>query len=73
LADRAVIVPSQDTQRVQEVQSLLFHVICELVEERLFGAGEFAAPIARLRPPNVREFEPERRAAAGAARNGRVR
>ncbi len=35
LADLAVIVPSTDTQRIQEVQMLLMHLVCELVEERV--------------------------------------
>lgn len=36
-ADMALVVPSKDTQRVQEVHSLLIHLLCEVVEERLFG------------------------------------
>jgi D-sedoheptulose 7-phosphate isomerase len=35
LADVAVVVPSQDTARVQELHLALEHVICGLVEERL--------------------------------------
>jgi D-inositol-3-phosphate glycosyltransferase len=35
LADAAVVVPSSDTQRIQEVQSLIVHLICELIEERI--------------------------------------
>ena len=37
LADLSVIVPSSDTQRIQEVQTVIVHLICELVEERLMG------------------------------------
>lgn len=37
LAETALLVPSSDTQRVQEVQILLLHLLCELVEERLMS------------------------------------
>ncbi|HXK34620.1 MAG TPA: glycosyltransferase [Dehalococcoidia bacterium] len=47
LADVAVVVPSADTQRVQEVHGLLLHVLCEAVEERLFGSGQAEAARAR--------------------------
>ena len=33
----ALAVPSTDTPRVQEVHITLGHIICELVEEELFG------------------------------------
>ncbi len=32
-------VPSKDTPRIQESHITLGHIICELVEERLFGKG----------------------------------
>ncbi len=35
LADLAIIVPATDTQRIQEVQHLVLHILCELVEEQL--------------------------------------
>ncbi len=35
LADIAVRVPSTDTPRIQEVQTLMLHLICELVEARV--------------------------------------
>jgi phosphoheptose isomerase len=35
LADISIIVPSFDTQRIQEVQVVVIHLLCELVEERL--------------------------------------
>jgi phosphoheptose isomerase len=38
LADVAVVVPSADTQRVQEVHALLVHLLCGLVERRLTAA-----------------------------------
>jgi len=37
LVDWAIVVPSRDTQRVQETLLPVEHVICELVEEELFG------------------------------------
>lgn len=39
LCDIALIVPSSDTQRIQETHNLIGHVICELVELALFGNG----------------------------------
>lgn len=39
LCDLALIVPSWDTQRVQETHNLIGHVVCELVEETLFPQG----------------------------------
>ncbi|MEH2066675.1 MAG: glycosyltransferase [Nostoc sp.] len=35
LADLAVVVPATDTQRIQEVQHLVLHILCELVEEQV--------------------------------------
>jgi D-sedoheptulose 7-phosphate isomerase len=35
LADVALVVPSDDTARIQEIHLALEHLICELVEERL--------------------------------------
>ncbi|MGH7700886.1 MAG: D-sedoheptulose-7-phosphate isomerase, partial [Gemmatimonadales bacterium] len=37
LADAAVVVPSDDTARIQEIHLALEHLICETVEERLRG------------------------------------
>jgi len=37
LADVLINVPSTDTPRIQEVQILFGHIICELVETELFG------------------------------------
>jgi len=37
LSDVPVVVPVNDTQRIQEVQLLVLHTLCELVEERLFA------------------------------------
>lgn len=37
LADVALIIPSDDTARIQELHLAIEHVICDLVEERLKG------------------------------------
>lgn len=37
LCDLALVVSSRDTQRIQETHNLLGHILCELVEQRLFG------------------------------------
>ena len=37
LADLALVVPSEDTARIQELHLAIEHVICELVEDRLRG------------------------------------
>lgn len=36
LCDLALIVPSNDTQRIQEAHNLIGHIVCELVEAELF-------------------------------------
>jgi len=35
--DVAIVVPSDDTQRIQEAHIAVGHVLCELVEEALFA------------------------------------
>jgi D-sedoheptulose 7-phosphate isomerase len=35
LADIALVVPSDDTARIQELQLAVEHIICEMVEERM--------------------------------------
>ena len=39
MADLLINVPSADTPRVQELHILIGHIICELVENELFGKG----------------------------------
>jgi D-inositol-3-phosphate glycosyltransferase len=52
LADVSVVVPSEDTQRIQEVHALVLHLLCELVEERLHPAKlEPVRAAARARSP----------------------
>ncbi|NQT89863.1 MAG: D-sedoheptulose 7-phosphate isomerase [Candidatus Omnitrophica bacterium] len=36
IADLALIVPSDNTARIQEAHIIIGHIICELVEEKLF-------------------------------------
>ncbi len=50
LSDIAVTVPSSDTQRIQEVQMVLIHLLCELVEERLTASGWIRALAAEASP-----------------------
>ena len=38
LCDLALIVSSEDTQRIQETHNLVGHILCELVEAELFSA-----------------------------------
>jgi D-sedoheptulose 7-phosphate isomerase len=49
LADVAVVVPSEDTQRIQETHLVLIHSLCEIVEERLWSSraerSEVALPL----------------------------
>ncbi len=40
LCDLALIVSSDDTQRIQETHNLIGHIICELVEAELFPVQE---------------------------------
>lgn len=39
LADLALVVPSPSTARIQEGYMLYAHIMCELVEAEMFGAG----------------------------------
>lgn len=48
------MVPSSDTQRIQEVHTVVVHVLTELVEEALFGRS---SAVARGVPPEVRRAE----------------
>src|SRR4051794_38250488 len=39
LADTCIVIPSTSTARIQEGYMLFAHIMCELVEEEIFGAG----------------------------------
>jgi D-inositol-3-phosphate glycosyltransferase len=43
-AELSLVVPSEDTQRIQETQIVVLHVLCELVEERLFSRDVEVVP-----------------------------
>lgn len=45
LCDIALVVPSDDTQRIQEIHAAITHIICELVEKQLFSAEEKAEEV----------------------------
>lgn len=50
LADLALIVPSSDTQHIQEVHTVLIHLVCELVERRvLAGRAEPRRDVGNVR------------------------
>lgn len=61
MADVCLVVPSADTQRIQEVHLLLIHVLCELAEEMLFAERDLgpAMELAGVapRPTTVRRAE----------------
>lgn len=44
LSDIAVIVPSYDTQHIQEAQLLVIHLMCELIEEGMMSGRQPQAP-----------------------------
>ena len=39
--DYVIHVPSEDTPRIQECQTLIGHILCDAVEQSLFGANSF--------------------------------
>ena len=39
LCHRLIVVPQQSTPRIQEAHGLVIHILCELIEEDLFGPG----------------------------------
>ena len=39
--DYVIHVPSEDTPRIQECQTLIGHILCDAVEESLFGSKSF--------------------------------
>lgn len=40
IADYCIVIPSRDTQHIQEVMLSVEHVLCKSVEKALFGAGK---------------------------------
>ena len=39
MADIAIVVPSNDTPRIQESHILIGHIICDIIEKEMFGQG----------------------------------
>ena len=39
IADIDIIIPSANTPRIQECHLMILHIICEIVEENMFGKG----------------------------------
>lgn len=39
MADYAIIVPSNDTPRIQESHILIGHILCDIIEKELFAEG----------------------------------
>lgn len=39
MADHVLIVPSDDTPRIQESHILIGHILCDIIEKELFGEG----------------------------------
>jgi D-inositol-3-phosphate glycosyltransferase len=66
LSDLSIGVPSSDHQHIQELQLVLMHTLCDLVEERLSADREFAN--VTLFPPDV----PKRRSKPKAVRRGNL-
>jgi D-inositol-3-phosphate glycosyltransferase len=64
LAQVPLVVPSDDTQRIQEIHGLLLHLLCDLVEERIVTArrtGEAAVwPRTIWEPARRRTITPKR-------------
>ena len=42
--DRALVVPTTSTARAQELHLAMGHIVCQMVEERLFGDEEGGSP-----------------------------
>jgi phosphoheptose isomerase len=67
LADHVVLVPSANTQHIQEAHSVIVHVLSELVETRLAEAGWFARQEASV---PERQMAGHRAAAADSLSSG---
>lgn len=68
LADVGLVVPSSESPRVQEVQLILIHLLCELVEKRCSGGR---MPLAAPATDKGRPAPRRQRATPSYARNGR--
>lgn len=52
LADTAIVVPALEAQRIQEVQILVIHLLCELLEEQLLTTSS-----SQIKLPQTWELE----------------
>jgi len=63
--DVALVIPSNDTQRIQEMHTYLIHTICQLVEKQLFGhkpvLQSTSQPILTMQKNDERYDQPERK------------
>jgi phosphoheptose isomerase len=64
LADLPILAPGRDTQRIQELHTLLIHIICELVEARIVAASARAGANGHRTPSG--------QSRAGRARAGQL-
>lgn len=55
LVDQLLLVPSGDTQHIQEVQILILHLLCELVEQQWMGWKFPAQRLPQTTPPSAPE------------------
>lgn len=57
LADLAILVPAFDSQRIQEVQLMILHLLCELIEQNLLEIPKltesFPSHEPELHPSNI--------------------
>lgn len=60
-ADIAIVVPALETQRIQEVQLLVIHLLCELVEEHLLDADRGTSGIGSWEQEGYTLLETETR------------
>ena len=37
MADLELIVPSENTARIQEIHIMIMHIVCDLFEKKMFG------------------------------------
>jgi hypothetical protein len=70
LADVAVVAPSTDTQHIQELQLVVIHLLCDLVEERVVAGSEVKASVIVMPPPGRAR---ERQQIPALRRRARVR
>ena len=58
LTDFPIIVPSRDTQHVQEVHIVVIHLLCELVELGIMATDHavLPPPLNTMSPPTGRLF-----------------